>query len=153
MHWPAHLKPADVDEPVSQLDILPTVLDLLGMPPHPAFQGRSFADATAHAHETTGIFMNIQGLRSAEAVICWPWKLIVDRTAREVLLYNLERDPEEKENLVERESLIAETLRVTLAAQINAQLQYHKKGNPELSERYAPRLLACPSLSGQPAAR
>jgi arylsulfatase A-like enzyme len=148
VHWPAKLEPADVDEPVSTLDVLPTVLELLGLPPHPAFQGRSFAEPDAHAKNPTGVFMNIQGLRSAEALVCWPWKLIVDRSDRSVHLFNLDRDPGELDDCIEQEPDAAQALRATLGAQINAQLEYHKKGSPALEQRFAPRLLACPSLAG-----
>jgi arylsulfatase A-like enzyme len=146
VHWPAKLTPADVEEPVSNMDVLPTILDLLKVPPHPAFQGKSFAAPSTRSAEPPAVYMNIQGLRSAEAVVCWPWKLIVDRSARTTRLFDLERDPTEKEDRVHRDPVVAERLRATLAAQIGAQMSYHKKGNPALSERYAPRMLACPAL-------
>jgi arylsulfatase A-like enzyme len=150
VHYPAKLKPADVYEPVSHVDILPTILDLLDVPSHPSFQGRSFASKNVESHAENAIFMNIQGLRMAEAVVCWPWKLVVDRTSRTVQLYDLERDPEELDDRAKHQPEIAQTLRATLSAQMTAQLAYHKKGSEGLGQRYAPRLLACPELPGSP---
>lgn len=152
VHWPAKVTPGDVYEPVSSLDVLPTILDLLDVPTHPSFQGRSFMGKSADGHEQNAIFMNIQGLRSAEAVVCWPWKLVVDRTSRTVQLYDLERDPDELDDRAKHEIDIAQTLRATLSAQMTAQLAYHKKGSEGLGQRYAPKLLACPELPSSPAA-
>jgi len=153
VHWPAQVTPGDVYEPVSHIDILPTILDLLEVPSHPSFQGRSFVGKSTPApHEQSAIFMNIQGLRSAEAVVCWPWKLIVDRTSRSVQLYDIERDPDELDDRVKHEPDIARTLRASLSAQMTAQLAYHKKGSAGLGQRYAPRLLSCPELPGSPRA-
>lgn len=146
VHWPAKLKPADVEEPVSSLDVLPTILDLLEVPPHPAFQGKSFASPSTRTADPPAIYMNIQGLRSAEAIVCWPWKLIVDRSAKSTHLFHLERDPGELEDLAKRDSVVADRLRATLSAQVSAQMSYHHRDNPALKERYAPRLLACPAL-------
>lgn len=146
VHFPAGLKPADVEEPVSNLDVLPTVVDLLGLPPHPAFQGKSFAAPSARASETPAVVMNIQGLRSAEAVVCWPWKLIVNRSARSAQLYNLEHDPDETEDRLQRDPEVASALRSTLSRMVAAQMSYHRAGNPERRRRYAPRLPACPAL-------
>jgi len=146
VHWPAKLTPADVEEPVSNMDVLPTLLDLLDVPPHPAFQGKSFASPSTRSSDPPAIYLNIQGLRSAEAIVCWPWKLIVDRSGRTTHLFDLERDPGELDDRARRDPVVADRLRTTLAAQIGAQMSYHKRGNPALGTRYAPRLLACPAL-------
>lgn len=148
IHWPKGLEPADVNDPVSHLDILPTLLDLLRLPPHPAFQGRSFLSGAEPSQQPPGIYMNIQGLKSGEAVVCWPWKLVVNRSMKTTELFQLERDPDELDDRIEREAEVADALKRTLSAQISAQLAYHKQGNPALTERYAPRLLSCPSLPG-----
>ncbi len=148
VHWPKRVKPGDVDEPVSTLDILPTIAELVGIPPHPAFQGRSFLNPAVHAEEHTAIFMNIQGLRSADGIVCWPWKLIVERTGREVHLYNLEKDPGERHDLIDKNLRVATALINTLETQMRAQVAYHALHNTQRKHRYAPRLLQCPLLPG-----
>ncbi|MCL4751797.1 MAG: sulfatase [Myxococcales bacterium] len=146
IHWPKGLTPADVNEPVSHLDILPTILDLLKLPPHPAFQGKSMLEPPDPSREQAGIYMNIQGLKSAEAIVCWPWKLVQNRSEKTTQLFQLEQDPEESDNRVERNPKLAAALKATLSAQVSAQLAYHKSDRTSPSERYAPRLLTCPNV-------
>jgi arylsulfatase A-like enzyme len=148
IHWPKGLEPRDVDDSLSHLDLMPTIVDLLELPPHPAFQGKSMFEPVDPSREPAGVYMNIQGLKSAEAVVCWPWKLIVNRSDKTLQLFHLEQDPDEHDDRAIRDAEVAEALRATLSAQISAQLAYHKQDNPALSERFAPRMLSCPSLPG-----
>jgi arylsulfatase A-like enzyme len=148
LHWPKRIRPADDYEPVSHLDILPTVLDLAGVEPHPSMQGKSFAGERHGADPQTGVFMNIQGLKVADALVCWPWKLVADRTARRVMLFNLEQDPDERDDRAGRDVRIAADMFGTLRAQMTAQVAYHKPKSTERTKRYAPRMLACPALPG-----
>jgi arylsulfatase A-like enzyme len=147
VHWPKRIRSADAYEAVSHVDIVPTVLDLLEIEPHPAMQGKSFAGARP-SDAPTGVFMNIQGLKSADALVCWPWKLVADRTARRVMLFNLEQDPEENDDRAGRDVRVASDMFTTLRAQMNAQVAYHKLKNTDRTRRYAPRLLSCPVLPG-----
>ncbi|MBI4702498.1 MAG: sulfatase [Deltaproteobacteria bacterium] len=144
LHWPGHVEPADRDEPVSHLDILPTLLELIGLPPHPAFQGTSFARPAAVPGRA--VLLNNQGMRFADAVVCWPYKLVVDRTRHRRYLFHLERDPGELDNLFDRQGEVAARLERLLGAQVAAQLGYYGS-TPEARRRnYAPRLLGCPEL-------
>ena len=144
VHFPRLLEPGDSDVPVSHLDILPTLADLLEVAPHPAFQGESFADPASMDAGQKAVFLNIQGMRTAEAVICWPYKLIKERQQRYPELYNLARDPGEGENLYYRDSRRAQSLQRLLRAQMRAQLEYHHPDNRNLrQQRFAPRLLTC----------
>ncbi len=144
VHWPKRVRSADVYEPVSHIDILPTILDLMGVAPHPAFQGKSFAAPRSEETAARGIYLNIQGLRSADALICWPWKLLADRSARKVMLFQLERDPDETEDRAGRDVRIASDMFRTLRAQMTAQVAYHKPKSSERTRRFAPRMIACP---------
>ncbi len=82
LNWPAVIKPIVSDDPASNLDALPTAFDYLGLPPHPSWQGRNLREATGTRKTQPAIFINIQGLRTADAVVCWPYKLILDRTSQ-----------------------------------------------------------------------
>jgi arylsulfatase A-like enzyme len=150
VHYPKVVAPADVDEPVSHLDVLPTILELSGLPPHPAFQGQSFASVEAHAKARVGIFMNTQGFRDTEGVICFPWKLWIDRSAgQEVRLYHLGDDPDEMKNLARERADVSRALSRMLSAQMKAQLEYHDataSGTLMRGAHFAPRLLSCPDL-------
>ena len=144
-HWPGQIAPGVRDAPVSHLDIMPTVLDYLGLPPHPSWQGRSFRHASAS--EVRPIYMNIQGLRHADGLVCWPWKLILERTSKKAYLYHLADDPAERVNLIEAEVEIATRLEDSLSRQLLAQLSYHAGANSNhRRERFQPRLRPCPRL-------
>jgi hypothetical protein len=87
--------------------------------------------------------MNIQGLRYADGIVCWPYKLVLDRTDKRQLLFDLSRDPHEEDNLLEREPRRAHALSQTLSMQLLAQLDYHAEGSPAPHERFQPRLRPC----------
>ncbi|MEZ4229350.1 MAG: sulfatase [Polyangiaceae bacterium] len=156
-HWPGHIKAQDIDEPTSHLDILPTLLELVKVPPHPSFQGRSMAKLLKPSADPVivsddsgrrGVFMNIQGIRNADGVVCWPWKLVLERSSQQVMLFNLESDPGEQTNRVVQDSRIATQLASALETQMAAQSRYHKKKSNVRKTHYQPRLLACPELPG-----
>jgi arylsulfatase A-like enzyme len=144
IHWPSTVRPRASDAPVSHLDILPTLAELIGVAPHPAFQGESFAEPELVDPERKAIFLNIQGMRTVEGIVCWPYKLIKARQQRHPELYDLSRDPREQEDLFFKDSERVTRLEHLLKAQMSAQLHYHHPKNQALrDERYAPRLLTC----------
>lgn len=147
LSWPKQIQPEVREEPVSHLDIMPSVFDVMDLPPHPSWQGRSFVEPDPDGVGQHAIFLNIQGLRFADAVVCWPWKLIVERTNKKRYLYNLERDPDERENLVQQHLEIEARLDDTLSQQLLAQLDYHSVKSKLRNERFQPRLRKCPTLS------
>lgn len=151
LHWPGHVAPERRAEPVSNLDVMPTVADLVGIPAHPSWQGRSFAEPSSPGEGPHPIYMNIQGLRIADGIVCWPYKLILERTSKRQHLFDLSHDPDERHDLIEREPEIAARLADTLTKQLLAQLDYHREEDAAVREqRYQPRLRPCPDLpSGQ----
>lgn len=148
VHYPPKVAPRDVLTPVSHLDVLPTISDLAGIPPHPAFQGHSFANPAAHAAKRVGIFMNTQGYQMTEGVICYPWKLWIDRTEGNIVrLFHLDDDPNENRNLAKAKPAVSRALSRMLGAQMRAQIDYHAPHNQAMRDsRFAPRLLTCPDL-------
>jgi hypothetical protein len=92
------------------------------------------------------MFINIQGLRFADAVVCWPYKLILDRTSSLQFLFDLSKDPDEEHNLIETRPELARRLADTLSQQLLAQLDYHRTGSTLPKKRYQPRLRRCPAL-------
>jgi arylsulfatase A-like enzyme len=146
IHWPRRVASRDVDVPLSQLDVLPTVLELLGLAPHPSFQGRPLTELERPGAPHPGIFFTLHGLRLGDGVVCWPWKLTLDRSSQHYELYNLQEDPGEARDLYSPEDPIPAALRQVLTAQLEAQLAYHSPQGPR-NERYAPRQVSCPEWS------
>ncbi|MBC7171605.1 MAG: sulfatase-like hydrolase/transferase, partial [Polyangiaceae bacterium] len=145
-YFPSKLPARDVYEPISHLDVMPTVLDILGLPSYPGHQGATALGNAGSARDARGVFLTMQGLRHADAVVCYPWKFVHDRSGRKVELYNLERDPGERRNLAGSRSTIRTRLEAVLDAQIKAQLDYHAQNRMRSDERFAPRLASCPEL-------
>jgi arylsulfatase A-like enzyme len=121
VRWPRHLSAGVVDTPVQLLDVMPTLLALAGVPPLPGLRGQSlvtpaprgaawlggaqfrprvlpprsaFAEESAMAVDASGHRVVSSGLQAA--VRTGSAKLIEGPAGLE--LYDLARDPEEKEN-------------------------------------------------------
>jgi arylsulfatase A-like enzyme len=144
--WPGHIEPEERLDPASSLDMMPTLLGYLGLPPHPSWQGKSHVAAATAGDAPAPVYINIQGLRFADALVCWPWKLILDRTGKRPFLFNLADDPDELTNLVETEEEIAARLNDALTKQLIAQLDYHSEETDVREREYQPRLRKCPRL-------
>ncbi len=142
-HWPNVLAPRDLMHPVSHLDIMPTVAELLEVPPHPSYQGRNMLTSE---RDRTAIFMNIQGIRHADGIVCDPWKFIYDHTGSKAFLFHLKDDPNEQRNVVNEFPKVAGALAAVLQAQVDAQLAYHKGENSQFAKVFQPRLGMCPLL-------
>ena len=136
------------DEPVSHLDVMPTVAEWLGVPPHPSWQGRSFRERRRAGGPQDAVFLNIQGLRSVDGIVCWPYKLVVDRSGKQAHLFDLAKDPAEAHDVVDAEPAIVAALEDTLTQQFLAQLDYHREDALALRALvFAPRLRTCPLLA------
>ncbi|MSP23843.1 MAG: DUF229 domain-containing protein [Myxococcales bacterium] len=147
LRWPRHIAPERRLEPVSHLDVLPTIAELVQAPVHPSWQGESVRLPRPVNAAPRPIYLTIQGIRLADALVCWPYKIIYERAAAITRLFHLERDPDELEDLAEAEPLVAGRLSGTFERQLAAQLRYHDADHPEArTERFAPRLRGCPSV-------
>ena len=150
LRWPGHVEPGDDPEPVSHIDLMPTVAELLGVPPHPSFQGRSFLPRALDTDPPRAIFLTIQGIRVADGLVCWPWKLIVERGTGQSHLFDLAHDPDERTDLLDEHPGVAVRLAEVLGAQLRAQLDYHGPDDVWRASRFAPRLASCPSVGDHP---
>ncbi len=102
LRWRGHLAPRRIaDVPFSQMDIAPTIIDLLRLPVarHP-FEGVSLFEQGRRLHP---IYLVQPYAGRYLAVVEHPWKII--RHFDEDLLYDLERDPGERVNLAARPEL------------------------------------------------
>jgi arylsulfatase A-like enzyme len=139
IHWPGAIEPRRISGPVGIVDIVPTLLDLLGVAPIGAADGpvdgrtRAASVRTGDPVEAQGLYFEslfgqlrfgwapLRGLREG------PWKYI-DLPGPE--LYDLDNDPRETRNLVHERPEIAAGMVERLAA-VGTGLQATAEMDPE----------------------
>ncbi len=120
--WAGHVE----TEPVSLVDIAPTVLEIVGLEPPPDMDGVPLPKTITGGVKGRRIFSYLgepsyKVVRGMVAVIDWPWKLIMKNGKRkEFELFDLKEDPLERKNLL--------------------------KNHPEVFQRLAPLLREIPFL-------
>jgi arylsulfatase A-like enzyme len=100
------LKPKRISTIVSTLDIFPTIVSFIENKKDVVTGDKSVFNGVDRKRIIT------YHVRS-ESIIAWPWKLIRWRNGKDEL-YNLERDPTEKDDLSEESKLISEQLKFHL---------------------------------------
>jgi len=125
LRWPGHIRPAVVDQPVSSIDVLPTLLKQVGIRipedspgvdllDDRAVRSRRAVFGACFAHDIPDLDRPERGLRW-RWMIRDGWKLIVPDPVREpagtVELYRIDRDPFEERNLALDQSRMANRLR------------------------------------------
>jgi arylsulfatase A-like enzyme len=115
-----------VEEVVELVDVHPTLLELLGLPPAPDCQGQSLVPLLQGTAAGDGLAFSMLPTEYAGqedagggkeppalAVRSGRWKLVL-RGPGEVRLYDLSADPEEREDRAAREPRVVATLRPKL---------------------------------------
>lgn len=110
---------------MSLLDIAPTLLRVLGLPPHGNFQGHGDILEPGYSAENRPLFFTIQGLTNADGLLLNEQKYAVDwqRHLRE--LYDLNADPDEQSNQIHTDPESARRLDAALRAFLGRQLAYY----------------------------
>ena len=88
-----------LSEPVSVLDLVPTVVRFLELPPHGNFQGRDDILEPGYSAHGRPFPFTIQGITQEDALLLDDWKLLMPRDRREPALFDLAHDPGELTNL------------------------------------------------------
>jgi choline-sulfatase len=117
IHWPeGEAYPARSTNAAGLIDVAPTILDALHLPPQPSFEGTSlmkFDDAPAHAVFSESVYARDEFRWAAlRALRIGQWKLIEAPRAE---LYDLEKDPRELSNILRANSAEVATLRAELS--------------------------------------
>jgi len=88
-----------VSQVVSLVDTAPTILDLMGIPSRPDYQGRTMLDgAPRMALFFADYSLGLLGLRDG------PWKFVYEIGSRRAKLFDLERDPRELSDVSARQA-------------------------------------------------
>ena len=110
--------------PGSQVDIAPTILDLLELPPFPGHQGKPLFSPSERGNAPD--FFTLQVIRSMIGVLDWPYKGIMNLSSGEMEVFNLADDPKEVIDLSAKEPTISKRLRQRLESFEIQQLSYHR---------------------------
>lgn len=111
------LKPGRVPTVVSEMDVAPTLLNLLRLPVPERFKGEPFLvqDGTLTAEGDRVIFAETYRFADKQGLRFGRWKLIHDREKQLFQLFDLQTDPREKKNLFSKRTEMAAKLQKTLA--------------------------------------
>ncbi len=116
----AGVAPRRIAVPTETVDLLPTLLDFLGLPVPPEAEGASLwplIAGRADAPEKSEVVVST-AWRDLHAIRSGPYKLILDRDGR-AELYDLRSDPEEQRDLGDTERETAAVLRRRLTSLVD----------------------------------
>ncbi len=127
VHAPKYVSRGIESYPLEHIDLLPTLLGTLNLPPHPNFQGIDILSENRIPDEERLLFFHVNNAsHQAEAVILGGrWKLMMDRSKKEVLLYDLQVDPTESTDIASTHSELTSQLLVALQLWRSNQLAYY----------------------------
>jgi arylsulfatase A-like enzyme len=117
--------PTVTDRQVQHIDLTPTILGSIGLPKHPSFQGVDlFTEPESHGRE---VFFVVQTpLAEQYAIIKDGFKYIHEPFSDGSFLYDLRRDPGEKENIALEKKELALNLRRRLDTWRKLQIDYYR---------------------------
>jgi phosphoglycerol transferase MdoB-like AlkP superfamily enzyme len=123
---PAAIRGDTIEHPISHIDIIPGILDLLNIPIPGSFQGTSPISSTPRAT----VYMHSNALVRQDGIIEWPWKLLVSYSpVQRVQLFNLEQDPRELTEIHQNYPTRKQQLFEQLMRWRNTQLAYYQDPN------------------------
>lgn len=112
----------EIDEPVSLLDVSPTILDICGIPVHQSFQGKSLVPVIQGERVSSGVIS--ESIGKGKIKISYRtknWKYIFDDVTGKHELYNLNEDRKEKNNLCDKEKEKAKEFKLKIEGHISEQ--------------------------------
>tara|TARA_R110000796_G_scaffold37722_4_gene95188 strand:+ start:68625 stop:69986 length:1362 start_codon:yes stop_codon:yes gene_type:complete len=119
VHWKRKLSPLVNENYISIIDLMPTLLKLSGINAIPeTVEGKNIWNSIQN-NDTLENTIYVRG-HLQECIIQKPWKLIRTRhknTATAFELYDIESDPEEKENVLEAQEKVFLKMKVLLEAE------------------------------------
>ena len=140
LYAPGMISPHIDNYSVELVDILPTVLGLLGLPPHPNFQGINVLAVDRPPRERRCLFFHTENPVARTDAMLWMgrWKYAWDRARDAESLFDVEIDPDESNDLSAQRPKLMRSLRETVQTWRRRQLAYYHF--PMYYERYFPPL-------------
>ena len=113
-------------QPVSLVDVVPSVLRELGVARPPMMQG---ADDILRPdpRPSRDVYFTIQGLASMDGMVRGRWKFIADINRRTTRLFDLDADPSERANLAQSRPEVAAWMHNALNDFIDRQLAFYDR--------------------------
>ncbi len=105
---------------ISLIDINPTILEILGQPNHPNFQGQQVLENP----RKNPVYLLSHGIIKSQGIIDYPWKYITSEYAGN-WFFNLEKDPEETLDLSADNSNRVKRLKHKLDTYQQRQMYYY----------------------------
>lgn len=128
IHAPGRIAPATEDYPLEHIDLLPTVLGMLGWPAHGNLQGRDLLSPGRLPLSQRLIFHHVNSGAALGDAVQWAgrWKLVIDRQRHQVELFDLANDPQEATDVKAKQPQIAAALHDVLTRWYDQQLAYYR---------------------------
>ena len=133
------IEPGPDDRPAMFLDVPPTILDVLGLPAHPSFQGISLFEPRPDPARSIYIIVQTP-LAYQSAIVRSGYKLLCDERERWSMLYDLARDPGETRNVASSRPDLVNELGTRLRVWRDEQLGYYADV-PRQAREYPPVLV------------
>jgi len=136
------------DKASGLVDISPTILSILGLPPHENFQGKALLQSELAKTEQNSdsksntqrpIFSSIQVFSFEDSIIKWPWKYSINQLGHPDRFYNLEEDPTEQNNLLQTKPEVENELKNELQLFRQKQLYYYSDESPYKQNFFPPQ--------------
>jgi arylsulfatase A-like enzyme len=132
------LAPGLDDRPAQHVDVAPTILALLGLPPHPAYQGISLTGPEPPPDRP--LFTVAQSaIANGYSIIRGRYTLILDAAHKREMLFDDAEDPAQRKDLSAQLPAVRDSLRHELDMWREVQLEYYSRKAGQDRE-YAPRL-------------
>ncbi|MDP7291784.1 MAG: sulfatase-like hydrolase/transferase, partial [Verrucomicrobiota bacterium] len=118
-----------VDTRVAQhIDVPPSILHLLCLPPHPAFQGMNLFEK--NPPKDRSVYLVVQApLARQYAIVRSGYKLVYDAQGDRRFLFDLKRDPGERNDVADSHPELARRLAVRLDTWRKLQIEYYRDLN------------------------
>ena len=101
--WEPALQGVVHQEPVSTLSLMPTLLEVLGLPPPPSIHGRSLLPGSSSGPRRGRFVFSANAYDlDLKKVQTDRFSLLLDRESGRVAFYDLDRDPTEQRSAIER---------------------------------------------------